>query len=323
MKRLSSGWSRLKKGRSPSRNRERTPTLSRGPSSTGGLFPDGLKVLYASPNAVVDICFVHGLAGGRESTWTAPGQSAPWLATLLPDALPDVRILAHGYDAYLEHSSAVSSNNLGDHARNLINDLATDREDSRVERPIVFVAHGLGGLVCKEGILQSSESGEPHLNAISVATKAILFLGTPHLGSWTSDWAGIPARDLGIATTTDLPLLEVLQSTSEFLESIHDRFMGMIRRRARDQALDVACFYEELPLPGTNIRVVSKASAAFPGFSPISIHAHHLDMVKFQSAEDTGFKRVLGVLTRWCKDVKSAHREAFLVQRGSLGTSPC
>ncbi|MBE3042561.1 hypothetical protein IMZ48_08280 [Candidatus Bathyarchaeota archaeon] len=189
-----------------------------------------------------------------------------------------------------------------------------------MERPIILVAHGLGGLVCKEGLLQSSESGEPHLRLISTAAKAVLFLGTPHLGSWTSVWARIPVSALGFAKRrTNQPLLEVLQSTSQFLESIHDKFMGMLRRRAGDQALDVACFYEELPLPGTNNLVVSKASATFPGFNPISIHAHHLDMVKFQSADDTGFKRVLAVLARWHKNIKSTPPEPPLAKSGDTG----
>lgn len=36
-----------------------------------------LKELHGYPDATVDICFVHGLTGNRESTWTAAGQSEP------------------------------------------------------------------------------------------------------------------------------------------------------------------------------------------------------------------------------------------------------
>lgn len=54
-------------------------------------FPDGVKVLHECPNTAVDICFVHGLTGDRESTWTTNGLC--WPKTLLPPKLKKARIL--------------------------------------------------------------------------------------------------------------------------------------------------------------------------------------------------------------------------------------
>lgn len=31
-------------------------------------FPDGVKMLHDYPDAVVDICFIHGLTGNRDTT---------------------------------------------------------------------------------------------------------------------------------------------------------------------------------------------------------------------------------------------------------------
>ncbi|KAK0736728.1 hypothetical protein B0T21DRAFT_451406 [Apiosordaria backusii] len=90
-------------------------------------FPDGVKVLHDCLDATIDICFVHGLTGDRESTWTTDGQSAPWRKTLLPPKLNKVRILTYGYDVYIVRKSVASSNRLIDHATNLLNDLTTDK----------------------------------------------------------------------------------------------------------------------------------------------------------------------------------------------------
>ena len=49
---------------------------------------------------------------------------------------------------------------------------------------------------------------------------------------------------------------------------------------------------------------MSKESATFEGHDPISIHANHRDMVKFASAEENGFKRLLGELVRWESQVR-------------------
>ncbi|KAL2126833.1 hypothetical protein VTI74DRAFT_151 [Chaetomium olivicolor] len=263
-------------------------------------FPDGVEVLHDCPDATVDICFIHGLTGDRDSTWIPNGQSTPWPKTLLPSRLAKSRIITYGYDAYVVRKSVASSNRLIDDATDLLADLTSNRAECNASsRPIIFVAHSLGGLVCKNAILISRNHPEAHLRRIFDCTKGIIFMGTPHRGSWMAGWAKLPASALGVIKSTNKSLLEILETGDQFLESIQISFWAMVRElRESGRRLEVTCFFEALPLPGVG-RVVSKESATLEGYTSISIHANHRDMVKFGSAEDNGFKRLLGELTRW------------------------
>ncbi|KAM0346534.1 hypothetical protein ACHAP4_011692, partial [Fusarium culmorum] len=268
------------------------------------LFPDGVEILFNPPDADVDICFVHGLTGNRTSTWTARGQPAPWPKTLLPSELPKACILTYGYDAYVVSKSVASSNRLIDHAMNLLTDLTNDRRHRNASgRPLIFVVHSLGGLVCKEAILLSRNNPNRSRQDFFTHIKGVVFMGTPHKGSWMADWSGIPAKALGLVKSTNRSLLEVLETNNQYLESIHVRFLSMMReQREAGRQLEVTCFFEELPL-STVGKVVSKESATFEGYDPITIHANHADMVKFRSAEENGFKRVVGELTAWKSEI--------------------
>lgn len=268
---------------------------------------DGIEVWHDCPDATVDICFIHGLTGDRNSSWTAPGQPTPWPKTLLPSRLPKARIVTYGYDAYVVRKSVASKNRLIDHATNLIHDLTTDRASCHASsRPIIFVAHSLGGLVCKEAILLSRHSPELHLRAVFDCVIGIIFMSTPHRGAWMADWSRIPAMALGLAKSTNISLLTVLQTDDQFLESIQIGFWSMMRELQRTgKSLEATCFFEELPLPVFG-KVVSKDSATLEGYSSISIHANHRDMVRFGSADDNGFKRLLGELIRWKTQIRSS-----------------
>ncbi|KAL8366692.1 hypothetical protein RB595_010516 [Gaeumannomyces hyphopodioides] len=295
-------------GPDPPQEPSRDP-LQPGPSESpppAPLFPDGVKVLHDCPDATVDICFVHGLTGNRDSTWTADGQSTPWPGTLLSQKLENARILTYGYDAYVLRRSAASSNRLNDHATNLLNDLTTDRTSCEARsRPLIFVAHSLGGLVCKEAILRSRNHPESHLRDIFDCTKGFIFMGTPHKSSWMAVWGQIPARAIGLIKFTNKSLLEILETNDQCLKSIQDRFLDMVReQRESGRRLEVTCFFEELPLPVAGT-IVSKEYATFEGFTSISIHANHRDMVRFSSVEENGFKRVLGELSKWVTQVAS------------------
>ena len=258
-------------------------------------------MLHACPDATVDICFVHGLTGDRESTWTARGQPAPWPESLLPSKLERARILSYGYDAYVVRKSVASSNRLVDHATNLLTDLTADRACCHASsRPIIFVVHSLGGLVCKQAVLLSRNHPEFHLRRVFDCTIGIAFMATPHRGSWLADWAKMPASTLGVFKSVNKSLLEILQTDNQAIELIQVNFWSMIRERQKaGHPPEVTCFVEELPLVGLGRRVVSKESATLEGYHSITIHANHRDMVRFTSAEETGFKRLLGELVRW------------------------
>ncbi|KAK3896550.1 P-loop containing nucleoside triphosphate hydrolase protein, partial [Staphylotrichum tortipilum] len=187
-------------------------SVTTAPSSTK-TFPSGIKLLYSAANATVDIVFIHGLTGDRERTWTARNASEPWPKTLLPAELPTARVLTFGYDAYVtDWKGMVSQSRIGDHASNLLTSLASYRDrDNTNERPIIFVCHSMGGLVCEDALFKSKQRTEPHLSNILRFTYGIAFLGTPHYGSGLAQWAERLSRSLGIIKQTNTQIVEVLK----------------------------------------------------------------------------------------------------------------
>lgn len=258
----------------------------------------GIKVLHDCPDAKVDVCFVHGLMGGRESTWTAKGQSQPWPQILLPEKLTKARILSFGYDAdVVKFGKRTSNSVLTDHAKNLLNGLYRSRARANESgRAIIFVAHSMGGLVVIRAILVSRNNTPSHFRAVFDSTRAIAFIATPHKGSFK-------ATLLRMATTFVSPLrnegsFRPLEKDDPLIESIQEEFWSMVQgKRTAGETFEVTCFYETLGYLGQLI--VDKSSATVVGQHCLPITADHVDIVKFGSADDPGFDTLLGELERW------------------------
>jgi hypothetical protein len=92
------------------------------------------------------IIFVHGLLGDPIQTWTAE-TGGFWPRDYLPCDIKNARVLTFGYSALLGDGLSTSIKGLG---QLLLGTICRDREESgALGRPLVFVAHSLGGLIVK------------------------------------------------------------------------------------------------------------------------------------------------------------------------------
>lgn len=99
----------------------------------------------------LSVVLIHGLNGDPYKTWTAAGTKAPWPQLLLPAEIPRARIMTYGADfSYAHWLKPAGQNTVREHATNLVTDLALKRyKTGTLDRPIIFVAYSLGGLVCE------------------------------------------------------------------------------------------------------------------------------------------------------------------------------
>jgi hypothetical protein len=110
------------------------------------------KVL-TNPEPFISIIAVHGLGCDAETTWKAADQCV-WLAHSLPGQLDTAgfraTIWSYAYDAR-ELFLNKSARYLPEEAEILLQEIDTRRQsDMAKARPIVFVAHSLGGYLVKK-----------------------------------------------------------------------------------------------------------------------------------------------------------------------------
>ena len=133
-----------------------------------GLFP----VSYPSNGASCDIVFVHGLGGTYQGTWRSPS-GVFWPKAWLARALPGARILSYGY------------NNWSWGSPNPLQTLTNEFQDSLApynmgQRPIIWVAHGLGGWLVKSLLGRSAPLRDVTLGSV--------FYSTPHQVNSDKEW---------------------------------------------------------------------------------------------------------------------------------------
>ena len=144
-------------------------------------------------------------------------------------------------------------NTVREHARNLINDFTILRRRTySTGRPIIFVAHSLGGLVCQDALLVCNNPNEEYQRDILSSTCGVAFLGTPHAGSDFQKFASAVADIISLCPLKEpnKNILEVLNSHSEVLANIKDGFLTMVRTRMESHlpTIRLHTFVEELPM---------------------------------------------------------------------------
>ena len=103
-------------------------------------------LLKARLSNFISVIFIHGPQGHATRTWTA--SKVCWPKDLLPKSLPYARIMTFGYNTLETNEPPLRIRDL---AKILLDSLTNNRRLTKaVTRPLIFVAHSLGGLIVKE-----------------------------------------------------------------------------------------------------------------------------------------------------------------------------
>ncbi|SLM39418.1 P-loop containing nucleoside triphosphate hydrolase, partial [Lasallia pustulata] len=268
-----------------------------------------LKVLVSPEDPDVDIIAVHGLNPTNtefhaEATWTV--EDKLWLRDFLPPQLPSARVLLFGYNANVAFETSKAG--VREQAINLLNRIASKREEAE-ERPIMFVAHSLGGIVVKRALVEAKL--DDSYKSIRKATYGIAFFGTPHQGGNFTKLGDIAASIIrGVLRNPSSTFMEALKKDSLFSDALVEDF----RHQLEDY--HVLSFFETLPMGRLGLIVDQKsATLGLAGLreTQIPMDADHTGVCKFESAEGDDYEQVSFNLVRLVKSaVKSAAERACI-----------
>ncbi|KAL4788928.1 putative ribonuclease p/mrp subunit [Aspergillus venezuelensis] len=267
----------------------------------------GLTIIYDPPEAKVDIVLLHGLMGNAYRTWLHEETNIYWPKDLLPHDFVNARIMVFGYDVAVWHPwNQVSQGWLTGYASDLLGSLSGYRADISESRPLVFVAHSLGGLVVQQALLSARDSRERHHREIETHTIGICFLGTPHRGASLATWGERLARILNIFKPVNCQVVSLLGPRSKALYEMRRSFYNLLEKRKDDCArIRIVCFYETIPM--VRSCVVSEESATIDGELSFPVFANHVEMVRFASQEDNGYKSIVREIHHMISSAGSSH----------------
>ncbi|KAE9537664.1 hypothetical protein AGLY_006687 [Aphis glycines] len=114
------------------------------------------------------------------------------------------------------------------------------------DRPIIFLAHSMGGLLVKNMLVAARNSNDPNVRKLFEKTRSVFFFSTPHHGS--------PLATLNSAYRFFLwPSVEVeeLRTDSPKLVSLHNNFLECLE----ENPMKIVTFAETLPTEFTALKV--------------------------------------------------------------------
>ncbi|CAD6592657.1 MAG: hypothetical protein ASARMPRED_006495 [Alectoria sarmentosa] len=260
-----------------------------------------LEILYPKPGVappdpfIVDIVAVHGLNGDPTNTWKHSANNHFWLQDSLPLDVKGARVMTYGYNADVAFGNTTAD--VWDHAKSLLGSLIDEREtDDESKRPIIFIAHSLGGIIVKQALVWAHR--EPQYQTIRDHTLGIVFFGTPHRGSDKANYGKILANvATGVMHKSKSKLISALQSNSETLMRLTSEF------KFEAPNMEIMTFYETKPMGIFSGLIVEKQSALLELSHEDSqpVDANHSDMCKVYTRNDDTYNKLVKRVNRMLK----------------------
>jgi ankyrin repeat protein len=222
-----------------------------------------------------------------------------WLRDELARNHEGARVLLYGYETDLVQSE--SFQDIDDIGRTLVNKIQSMRkpqfgEINHEPRPIIFVAHSLGGLVVQDAVHRMYTDDQ--VNYFSVY--GCLFFGVPSQGIQASHWLPI------VQDHPNEALVRNLQPHSTYLRTLRENFHQVFRfndarvvsiyetQRSKTAEKDAHGVWK---LTGATEILVSResAQASFPPeprHTALGFNQNHADLPKFSGEYDDAYRSI-------------------------------
>ena len=255
-----------------------------------------------------DCIAISGLGSHPFGSWQPRGRDKTfmWIRDSIPRSVPGVRSIIYGYDSKLTESSSFQS--ISDIARTLILQLKSGGWNSPSSKPVVFLAHSLGGLVLKDAIVQMADREKSITGILDSFLGAIMF-GVPSLGMEQSHL---------LAMVTGQPNELLVQDLSRdcganYVRKLHSAFGGLSflwaarilwAYETKESPTVVRCQDGSWARTGKSAVLVNPESATCRNYREdrsltIPINEDHSNMVKF-SRGDPNLGVILHSIAEFC-----------------------
>ncbi|KAI1774405.1 armadillo-type protein [Hypoxylon cercidicola] len=279
-----------------------------------------------SANTDIDIIAIHGLDTNSSKTWTwkkdpkdenEPGVNWLTLDCMLPNVVGHARIFMCDWPSSLLESNRLAENTIEELARVLLSGIKAERSACPDDRPLLFIASCLGGIILMEALNEADDT-------IQKATRGIIFLATPFRGTAFADvanWAEPGLRALGFVQGRRMTkFLEFAKAPTPKLSKLRRDFSRLVYTHN----YTVHTFYEKgytnlyrkipwLPsLPIHKKQLVNEDSGTLDcDPNPLPLDRPHVQMNKFENSQDPEYEKVAGAIGGLLKSV----RNGTLLQR--------
>ncbi|KAH7308576.1 hypothetical protein B0I35DRAFT_442232 [Stachybotrys elegans] len=269
-----------------------------------GFTPLGTNSNQMGAPISADIIVVPGLGGHAYGSFKERGGSYMWLQdSLAKDIQPEVpttgvvRVLTYGYESRVAESHCFQT--LWDLGGKL---QASIREIRPIKRPIILIAHSLGGLVVKEAIIRMSMGDQKDKDDLKSIVGALFF--------------GVPNKGMDIVSLIPMageqpnrPLLDSISIGSSLLQTQIEQFETVFPFRdssiisIHETMLSPTAIHDgsKWSMSGPPTVLVDRESATHgrswetSGRFVLGLNRNHSDLVKFSRSSDD-YELVLGYL---------------------------
>ncbi|KAF2963469.1 hypothetical protein GQX73_g10106 [Xylaria multiplex] len=266
------------------------------------------------PNDItIDIIAVPGLgADPNRSFGSETDTKFNWLEDSthgIPREIPGARVLLYHYDSRWLGGQAIRQTLYN--AANWLLDALVEHRRGHESRPLVFLAHSMGGLVVAKALtLAAAKPEEIEKIRIYECFAGAIFFGTPFRGS-SSAYKGVLLASIleKIDRAKSNQMLEMLDPQRDSLEELRNDFSELVTQEPK---ATIACIWEMKELSyGPKIRglsaiMVTQESATLDfANSKRGMEADHRQLNRFDNAQDQRYRTVIMLLK---EIVQKSHR---------------